>query len=315
MTTYSSRRFLELLKAKAASEGETRIWADGKKHKKLGRKWVTVGSAETAPVERIQKKEVKAQRLFDYAVTSELGDTVSEVLGSRGVSDYPGLVKYLQSQPVGAAHKIFKEVVDRIEDGPGNHADKQSTIHLIGQALVRTKENLAAQPKVRMTIKRNKTKAVQSKTGKTYREVYSKRYDYEMPPLKPSAVAAVQQSMGGWTVTGPLSTKHVKAMVKTGKATGVSGKPVAGLDWTMPDTLDGFKLKYSGTDLQVRMRQYSTTPKGYRKLASEVDVSVPYAFAVSFVDSQVKQKKIRNSLIYRMVNSKGFKEFLGRDAA
>lgn len=289
-----------LFKGKAANPGETHVWADGRSWKKVGKKWVLASS-----ISKVVGKTIEtAQSYFDHSMATNLGDEIISILGHHGVSDFQTLSEKIKTGKPDTAHKIYKEMFDYIDSNPGTTEDKQAALHLIGTALVKLRDQFVASPKVRSTIK------VKSHiTGKEYARKQGKVTE-ELPALKATAVNAAKKKMGGWTVTGPLSTNSVREMLKLGTAKLVSGKIDAKRSWIMPKKAEDMKVKYAGDSLTIHVKQVRKVDQRTRATA-KVDIEVPYAFAKAFLLKHLEgNKTTRNNFIFRMELSKGYRKFL-----
>lgn len=296
--------YLDLLKAKAAAQGETRVWSDGKTRKKVGKKWVVVGHEEEAK----QKTTKEAQQYFDHAMATGLGEVVEEVLQNHGVDGFDQLVDKIKTGPRDTAHKMYKEIVDTVrQDSASTNEEKQTTLHLIGTSLVRLKDQFVSGPKAKAKVK------VTSESGKTYYKYPGSTFGAtdELPTLKPSAIAAARKKMGGWSVTGKLESKHVREMIKKGTAELISGKIDGKKKWHMPKKAEDMELKYSGDSLKITVKQVKKVKERTRATA-KAEIKIPYAFAKAFLVNHIDSKKTRNNFIYRMENSKGYRAFMER---
>lgn len=298
--------YYDLMKAKAAAQGEVRVWSDGKKRKKVGKKWVVVGHEDEAKA----KAEIESKTYFDHAMASDLGDAVEDILQQNGVESFEQLAEKIKTGPRDTAHKLYKEIVDRIRgSSAGSKEAKQAALHLIGTALVKLKDFYASGPKAKAKVK------VTSEAGKTYYKYPGSTFGVteELPTLKPSAIAAAKKKMGGWSVTGELETKHVREMLKRGTAKLLSGKIDSKKKWHMPKKAEDMELKYSGDSLKVTVKQVKKVKERTRATA-KVEISIPYAFAKAFLINHIDGKKTRNNFIYRMENSKGYRQFMDKAA-
>lgn len=296
-----------LYKATIAAPGETHVWADGKSHKKVGKKWVTVKTAggKTRSVMAAETNtRIKGEEYFDYAMATNLGDSIESILQSEGVDSYEKLVEKVKTGGPNAAHKLYKKLVDRIGAGPGTTVEKGAALHLIGTTLVELNKQYGG-PKVKTTVK------VRSKTGGEY---YGYEETEDLPTLKASAVATAKKKMGGWSVTGPLDSKHVRAMIKTKAAKLVSGKINASRKWHLPKKAEDMEIKYKGNYLLIRVKQIKKVDERTRATA-KAEIKIPYAFAKAYLQNQVESKKTANNLIFRMEHSSGYRDFLAKKAA
>ena len=294
-----------LLKHKAAAQGETRIRADGKTYKKTGKKWVVVSKvAASRSAKRVESDVLNRGNLyFNYAMASNLGDTVDKVLSDMGIDSFDALVKEIKTGPADAAHKVYKEIVDRVAAGPGTSVDKQAVVHLIGQSLVTLRSQFSTEPKVALKMK------VTSKKGTEYY-----KYKEELPTLKATAISKAKKKMGGWSVTGKLESSHMRKMLKTKAAKLISGKIDAKRKWHMPRKAADIDLKYKGDSLLIRVKQIRKGEERTRATA-KAEIRIPYAFAKAFLQSHIASAKTRNNFIFRMERSAGYRDFLQRAAA
>lgn len=301
---------LVIFKAKAAAQGAISHWNDGTTRKKVGKKWIVVSrdtGIEPKSEERVEAEAWrKGNEFFNYSMATTLGGVVDDTLQSMGIDSYEALVEKIKTGPTDTAHKIYKQIVDNVrakEETPGN---KKAALDYIGRALIALRDQFASAPKTKLTIK------VTTKTGKQY---YKRPKDEaELPTLKPTAIAKAKKKMGGWSVTGPLTSGHVKAMMKTGAAKLVSGKVNPKKKWIMPKKAEDMELKYKGDSLLIRVKQIRKVKERTRATA-KVEIKVPYEFAKAFLQNQIASKKTANNFIFRMERSAGYRDFLGRAAA
>lgn len=289
----------ELIKAKAAQQGEVHTRKDGRRWKKVGKKWMVVSNVQKVSA----KADETAETYFDHAMATNLGADVARILEEHGITDFPSLVKKIKNGPADTAHKIYKDLFDRINGSPGTAQDKQVALHLMGTVLVKMHEQYTPELKIKNTIK------VKSRTGKEY--YVKERVSLELPMVKPTEILAAKKKMGGWPITTQIETKHIKAMLKTGAAKLVAGKIDPKRKWVMPTKASDMALKYAGDSLLVHFKQVKTIDKRTRAV-SKVDVSIPYAFAKAFLLKHIESKKTRNNFIFRMELSKGYRAFLER---
>lgn len=293
--------FLELLKAKPAVQGETRTWADGYTRKKVGKKWVLVGTAPKA----VQKDTDEAEKHFDYAMTTVMGDVVEDVLEDFGVTSFVELSDKIERGPSDTAHKIYKKIVDTVNASDGTRQNKQAALHLIGTALVKLRD-LHAGPKARVTVTKR------TKTGKVRWE--PKKSDAP-PPLKATAVAQAKKLMGGWSVTGELSTGHVKDMLKTGAAKKVFGTIDARKPWVMPKLAKDMEFSYKGDSLGIYVRQVRKAGTQKLRQTARVRIDIPYAYVHAFLKNHIDSERTRSNFLFRIERSQGYRNFIERSAA
>lgn len=297
-----------LLKAKAAAQGETRTWADGKTRKKVGKKWVVVEGGQKSEARRKADAWRRAQESLAYALSTSHGDSVDMVLQKYNLGGVDDIIEYLKDKPPGAASQLYREVVDDIRAMPGTPKDKQATIKLFGQALIQIRDQYVSQPKEKLMVKKT------SKTGKTYYEYEEGKHTDELPVIKPSVLKKEKAKMGGWTVTGSLGTEHVRKMLETGAAKLVSGKIDGRKPWVMPDKAEDMELKYTGDALTIHVKQVEKKKKRTRATA-KVDIKIPYAYAKAFLLNHIDRKRTRNNFIFRLEHSQGYRNYLDKAGA
>jgi len=290
----------DMLKAKAAAPGETRTHRDGRTWKKVGKKWVLVSNVQKVVAKTVENSET----YFDHAMTTNLGGEVIRILESHGVSDFPSLVEKIKRGAPDTAHKIYKDIFDQIDKGPGTTTNKQAALHLIGTVLVNLRDQYTEGPKVKSTIK-----VTSHTSGKEYYK--QDHVSVELPTIKPTEILAAKNKMGGWPITTELETSHVKAMLKNGSAKLIAGKIDPKRKWVMPKKAEDMVLKYAGDSLLIHVKQVRNVDKRTRATA-KVDINIPYAFAKAFLLKHIESKKTRNNFIFRMELSKGYRAFLER---
>lgn len=303
-----NRTLYLLLKAKAAAQGETHTWADGKTRKKVGKKWVVVAGGQKSEERQKADSWRRAQESLAYALSTVHGDSVDMVLQKYNLNGVDDIIEYLKDKPPGAASQLYREAVDDIRAMPGTPKDKQAAIKLFGQALIQIRDQYVSQPKEKLKIKKT------SKTGKTYYEYDEGKHTDELPLIKPSVLKKEKAKMGGWTVTGNLSTTHVRKMLETGAAKLVSGNIDGRKPWVMPDKAEDMDLSYTGKALTIHVKQVEKKKKRTRATA-KVDIKIPYAYAKAFLLNQIDRKRTRNNFIFRMERSKGYRDYLDRAGA
>lgn len=292
--------FLELLKAKPAAEGEVRTWADGYKRKKVGKKWVVVGSAPTIK----EKLTSQAEKHFNYAMASNLGDIVDDILEDFGIKSFEALENKIKTGTSDTAHKIYKQVVDRVKASTGSNEDKKAVMHFMGVSLVNLRDTYGG-AKASLTVKKK------SKTGKEY---YVKDAPGGPPTLKATTISKAKKKMGGWSVTGDLSTSHVREMLKLGSAKLISGKIDSKKKWHMPKKAKDITFKYKGDSLEIQARQIRKAGTQERSSAV-VSIAVPYAYVHAFLNAHIKSTKTRNSFLFKIEHSQGYRNFIDKGAA
>jgi hypothetical protein len=289
-----------IIKAKAAMQGETHVWKDGRAWKKLGVKWVLASNVQRA----VSKKVETSETLYNHSLATTLGNEVSSVLEQHGIHDFPSLVEKIKSGPPDTAHKIYHQMFDDINKGPGTVQDKQAALHLIGTSIVKIRDQFLNAPKVTSTIK--------VKSHITGKEYYRKeKVSKQLPVLKPTEILSSQKKMGGWSVTGILETSHVKEMIKNKTAKLVSGKIDSKKKWIMPKKAEDMELRYTGDSLTIHVKQIRMVDQRSRATA-KVDIDIPYTYAKAFFLNHIESVKTRNNFIFRLEHSKGYRAFLER---
>jgi hypothetical protein len=294
---------------RAAAQGETRTWADGRTRKKVGKRWVLV------PEKKGQKKAVekttakfwrRGSMFYDYAMASKHGGTIDDALSDMGIPNFKSLVNKIKRGPGDTAHKIYKKLVDTIHASEGSREDKQAAMHLIGQSILTVRNQFSTRPKVATMI------PVRSKqTGAKYYKYGQKK---DLPTLKSTAVSRAKKKMGGWSVTGKLESSHVKKMLQKKSAKLVFGKINAKKKWIMPKKAADIDLKYKGNSLRILVKQVNKTPKGTWATA-KVELRIPYEFAKAYLQNHLTSVRTRNNFIFRMEQSEGYRNFLQRASA
>lgn len=300
----------DFLKAKAAAQGETRIRKDGKTWKKTGMTWVVVSNpTAVAPVKGVENVAAtatkKGEKYFNYALSTNLGDVVDDVLQSEGIDSYKTLVEKVKTGPQDMTHKLYKKIVDALIANSAPHDDKQTAMHLIGTSLVTLKEQFTTRPKVTAKVK------VTSKKGTEY---YKYKDTEDLPLLKPTSIAKAKKKMAGWSVTGTLESKHVRGMIKTKVAKLTFGKIDSKKKWHLPKKAEDMKLKYTGDHLLLKVKQIRKV-KDRTRATAKVEIKLPYEFAKAFLQKQIASKKTANNFIFRLENSSGYRNFMARAAA
>jgi hypothetical protein len=296
----------DLLKAKAAAQGTVSVWADGTTRKKVGNKWVAISST----VQSAKKVTEVAEQHFNYAMTTNMGGIVEKILNKYGVKDFNSLMNKIKTGSSDTAHKMYKDIVDTLNSSKGTQEDRQTAAHLIGTALVKLKDHFSTGPKAKAKIK------VTSKKGKEYYKYPSSvaGVTEELPLLKPSAISRDKKKMGGWSVTGSLSSSQVNTMIKNGTAKLVSGKINSKKLWVLPKKAEDMELKYTGDSLLIHVKQVRKI-KDRTRATAKVDIKIPYTFAKGFLLNQIGSKKTRNNFIFRMENSSGYRKFMEKNGA
>ena len=302
-------RAIDLQKAKAAEIGEVRNRSTGP-HKKVSvGKWVPVRSAKAVSKQKSDATE-SARKHFDYALTTNLGNLVENGLQKHGIGSFEELVDYISKHDVSAAHKIFRTVVDSVRDTPATPKEKKAAIDFIGRSLISLRDTYATKPKTKLKVK------VTSAKGKEYYKYPEGKHSEELPPIKPSVLASARKKMGGWSVTGDLTSSHVRKMISAGGAKLVSGKIDSKRKWVLPKRAADMELAYKGKDLTIRVRQEQRKRGAKRaRTTAEVRIRIPYAYAKAYLQNQVASTRTRNNFIFRMEHSSGYRDFLERAAA
>lgn len=292
-----------ILKAKAAAQGETRTWRDGRTREKVGKKWVVISDGKKEKV--IGDAGKRAKDFYNYAMTTNLGNVIEDVMLSRNLIDYEGLVTSIKDGPSDTAHRIYKDVVDRVRTIKAPIGDKKAVVDLMGRSLIQLKELYSTKPKVRLSITKT------SKKGKEYRGYEEGKHDMSLPVMKASRVKTDKKKMGGWSVTGALSTTHIRAMLKTKAAKITAGTPNGKRKWILPKKGEDMELKYKGDGLVIHVKQVVKKQERTRATA-KADIKIPYTFAKAFLLNQIASKRTRNNFIFRMEHSKGYKDYMER---
>jgi hypothetical protein len=301
-------RVLTLFKGKRADQGETRVWKDGKTRKKVGKKWVIVEGGQKTEARHLADSWRRSKKLFDYSLTTNLGDEIDKVLQGRGIESFDQLVEEIEQGPADAAHRIYKEAVDNIRSALATPGDKKAAIDLFGRSLIILKDQYSVKPKARLTVTKT------SKKGKKYRAYEEGKHTTELPPIKPSAAKAEQAKMGGWSVTGKLTTAHVKKMLQSGAATVISGEPKENKPWVLPKKAEDMEQKYKSDHLLIRVKQVDKKKQRTRATA-KVEIKIPYAFAKAFLLNQIESTRTKNYLIFRMERSQGYRNYMEKYGA
>lgn len=293
-----------LLKHVAANQGETHVWADGVTRKKVGKKWVVVSATKTMTQKKVDVQR-KGRAYFDYAMSTNLGGVVEQSLQSMGIKGYDALVSKVKTGSQGTAHKIYKKIVDTLKVDTAPQGDKQAAIDMIGRSLVTLKQQFATGPKTKLTV---------TKTGKTGLTYLVREKEYSLPTLKASAIRTAKKKMAGWSITGKLESKHVKGMIANKSAKLISGKIDSKKKWIMPNKAIDIEMKYKGKSLLIRVKQVRKM-KERTRASAVVEIKIPYTYAKSFLQSQVKSKKTASNFIFRLERSAGYRDFLERSGA
>lgn len=297
-----------LYKAKAAAQGETRTWADGKTRKKVGKKWIIVEGGVKTPARQLSDAWRRGQEYFDYSMTTNLGELVEEVLQDRGIENYSGLVDAIKEGPPNTAHLLYKELVDKVLSDLAPTGDKKAVVDLFGKTLIQLRNQYSTKPKTRLTVTKT------SKKGKTYRTYEEGKHSSELPAIKPSKIQEDTRRMGGWSITGTLTSTNIKRMIKAKSAKIVSGAVDEKKEWILPKKAEDMSVTYRGDSLMIRVKQVDQKAQRTRATA-KVEIDIPYTFAKSFLLNQVKSKRTRNNFIFRMEHSAGYREYMDRYGA
>lgn len=300
----------DILKAKAAAQGETRTRADGITYKKIGRKWIVVARPEGAP--RKTEGEITSeawQRSGDFYIAAitetEVGEIVEDALQNMGIADYEALVDKIKNESADTAQEIFQNVASQVRSVPGIPWEQQLALDNLGRSLRVLRDHFSTKPKVALKVK------VTSKKG---REYYRYRKEADLPTIKPKVIKAAQKKMAGWTVTGPLETKHIKGMLKNRSAKLVAGKIDARKPWVLPKKKEDIDWSYRGDSLLIRVKQVRGMKERTRATA-KVEIKVPYAYVKAFLLNQIESKRTANYFIFRIERSEGYLDFLKRAGA
>jgi len=297
-----------ILKAKAAAQGETHTWADGTTRKKVGKKWVVVEGGQKGEKQVLADSWRRGREYFNYAMTTNLGSEVDAVMQARNIKGFEGLVEAIKNGPADTAHQIYKDVVDRVKSTPAPVGDKKAVVDLIGRSLIQLKERFSTKPKVKLTITKT------SKKGKEYRTYEEGKHDTALPVMKASRVKTEKKRMGGWSVTGDLSTSHIRAMIKTKVAKLTAGLPNGKKKWILPKKAEDMDLKYKGDSLTIRVKQI-VKKKERTRATAKAEIKIPYSFAKAFLLNQIASKRTRNNFIFRMEHSSGYRNYMERYGA
>lgn len=297
-----------IIKAKSAMQGETRIWADGKTRKKIGKKWIVVDGGTKTEKRIIADAWRRGQMFYDYSMTTNLGDIIDSVLQRRGISNYNDLVEAIKRGPQDTAHRIYKEAIDQIRKTLAPVGDKKAASDLLGKTLIILKETFSSKPKSRLTITKT------SRKGKEYRTYAEGKHTTELPPIKASRIKTERKKMGGWSITGPLTTQHIRGMLANQGAKVISGQIDARKKWVLPVKAEDMELKYRGDSLTIQVKQI-VKKKERTRATAKVEIKIPYAFAKAFLLNQIKSIRTRNTFIFKLEHSQGYRDYLGRYGA
>ena len=292
-----------ILKAKAAAQGETRVWKDGKTREKVGKKWIVVSGGTKTPERQMADAWRVAQEHFDFALSSSLGHLVEQVMLESGITSFEGLVEKIQNGPQDTAHRLFKKLVDKTRQVPTMAGDRKFVVDEFGQSLIRLKDQYSTQAKAKLTITKT------SKTGKKYRTYEEGKHNTELPPIKATRLKTEKRRLGGWSVSGELKTEHVRRMLATKSAKITHGKPDARKKWVLPKKAEDMELKYKGDSLMIRVKQVVMKDKRTRATA-KAEIKIPYAYAKGFLLNQIVSKRTRNNFVFRLEHSAGYRNYL-----
>lgn len=286
-----------LVKAKALPEGTVRSRRDGHRYKKVGSRWIRIASTKTL-VDQEKETINTAENYFNQSMASNLGWAVENVLDVRGINGFKGLIAAIKKGPVDTAHSIYKQIVDDIREANGTVGDKKAVVDFIGRSLLYLKNQYASKPVPRLSVTRT------SKTGKEYRE--KKSY---LPVIKASVASRELKKIGGWSVTGPLTTGAVKSMLSTGSAKMLSGKLSAKKKWILPQKAEDMSFSFRGNGLTIIAKQVNMREKRTRATA-KVSITIPYAFLHSFLHTHIKSARTRNNFARRIELSPGYIDYM-----
>lgn len=302
-------RPLELLKSAAMGIGATTVRKDGKTWKKISAtKWVmqAEGKRPSGP----QRIHDKAQTHFDYAMASPLGNIFEAAMKKHRVKDMDSLITRIKGGHRELASEMYRETIDSLRTVKSPIGAKHDLADNVGKLLLLIRDQHVTAQKTKITVKK-KTK---SGKGAYYikPDVSGRaKLTLELPSLKPSAISTARKKVGGWSITGPLESKHVRAMIKTKSAKLTYGKIASGKKWVLPSKAEDMNIKYKGKELTISVKQVVKKDKRTSAVA-KAEIKIPYAYAKAFLISQVKSARTRNNLIFRMEHSHGYKAFLER---
>lgn len=296
-----------LRKAKAANQGETHTWADGKNYRKVGKKWILVHDTKT-PDKHLENVMRRSKKFFDYSMTTNLGNLVEDTLRAKGLTNFESLVEAIKTGPRDTAHKIYKDFISRVRATPSPASDRQAVASFLGHSLIDLKSIYTTQPKARLTVTKTSSK------GNKYRTYEEGDHNDDLPSIKASRIQSDRKKLGGWSVTGGLSTKHVLSMLKTNAAKLIDGKPDARKKWILPKKAEDMRLSYTGSDLTITVKQMAPG-KERAKTTARVEIKLPYTFAKAFLLNQIESKRTRNNFIFRLERSAGYRAYLEKYGA
>jgi len=297
----------ELLKGKAVPVGTVTTYSNGEKWKKLqSGKWTRVidDSKSEQHTNYINKT---AQRHFDYAMTSSMGHIIDNALKVNGVDSFESLVDSIKKGDQALSSRIYKTAVDSMREAKAEKGVKKATLDNFGRALIMLRGEYGNSVKARLTMD------VKSKSGKVYR-AKPKSGNTDLPQLKATVILKEKKKMGGWSVTGNLTSGMVSKMIKNKTATLVSGKINAKKKWVMPSKAVDLDMSYTGKHLGITVKQVSKVKKR-NKVTAKVFIKVPYAFAKAFLLSHITSVRTRNNIIFRMENSKGYRNYIEKGSS
>jgi hypothetical protein len=307
-------RLIIFLKAKSYPEGTIRTWSNGDRMQKVGSKWVKVSNVSSNE----EYTRSKAESYFDYAMTTNLGWIVEDELQKFDIFGFEGLTQHIADHPSDEAHRIYKQIVDRVRREPSTPSDKKAALDFIGRSLIELR-NQYAKPKATLTIQKK------SSAGKNY-SVYKEgdKKDYSIPSVPAKKLMKEQSKLAGWNTLNMPTITAVRKMVKSGQARVVSGDLV-GSEGKFYLEKKGFstdaKFDFRGDALRVQFKQKVPSEKKYnkyhkiknpkntkKKLAAVVEIDIPYAFVHKFLEKHVPDKAAA-SVLFRLTRSQGYIDY------
>ena len=296
-----------LLKHKAADPGETRVWADGKTRKKVGKKWIVISSGKS-PERQMADTWRKGQEYFDYAMTTNLGYLVEQTLQEHGIASYDDLVDAIKKGPQDTAHTFFKTLINKVNAIQTQPKERQAVVDMFGRSLILLKDQYSSKAKEKLTITKT------SKKGNEYRAYEEGKHDTSLPSIKATRIKTEKKKLGGWSVTGELTTSHIRKMLATKSAAITSGKPDSRKKWILPKKAEDMELKYKGDSLVIHVKQI-VKKKERTRATAKASIKIPYAYAKGFLLNQIASTRTRNNFIFRMERSQGYQNYLERYGA
>lgn len=279
-----------LLRSMPAAQGEVHTWADRRQHKKVGRKWVVLGSGGG----RREQGRVN----FAGALSSRLGGVVEGALAGWRVGTYEDLARVVASGPFDTAHKMFRAVKDAVDATAAPASDKRLAVDLVGRTLVDLRSTYSEKPRVRLTMR------VVSKRGKVWW-----RPNPRLPAVRPTAVRWAKSVLGGWDVARVPTSAQVKSMVASGIARLVAGRINPRREWLVAQHVSETSVPWREEErgIVATLKQVRQARKRSRRTA-EVRLTVPFAYAVQFLMAHVRGKRTRSNLVGQIVRSAGYRK-------